>query len=74
MPGAQLWKDYGGDADFDYEHELYWPALNKMCDERRQRYKERWTEGGKRIGEYEAYIRGGDQKPLKDVEADSAAA
>lgn len=70
VPSSQLWKDYGGDADFEYEHDKYWPALNKMCQNRREAYKQRWVEAGSRIGEFEKYLRGGDQKPLKDLEDD----
>ena len=68
VPPSQLDKAYGGDADFEYVHSTYWPALCKMCDERRAEYTERWVRAGKKIGQYEAYLRGGDQKPLVDVQ------
>jgi len=61
VPPSQLDKAYGGDVDFKYDHAVYWPAINKLCTERRAAYKEKWIQGGKRIGEYEAYLRGGEQ-------------
>lgn len=64
VPPTQLDKNFGGDADFEYEHDQYWPALVHMCEQRRIAYLKRWEAGGKRIGEHEAYLRGGDQKPL----------
>lgn len=67
VPREQLWSDYGGDAHFQYSHSDYWPALNRICEERRTAYKERWVAGGKRIGEYEAYLRGGEQLSLAQL-------
>ncbi|KAI9652980.1 MAG: hypothetical protein M1831_006309 [Alyxoria varia] len=67
VPPSQLDKEHGGDVDFEYDHTIYWPALNTMCEMRRAERKRRWEEAGKQIGEYEAYLRGGDQKPLRDV-------
>ena len=66
VPPSQLDKAYGGDVDFKYDHAVYWPAINKLCTERRAAYKEKWIQGGKRIGEYEAYLRGGEQKSLAE--------
>lgn len=66
VPPAQLDKAHGGDADFEYVHAVYWPALNKMCEERRGAMKERWVKGGSQIGEFEEYLRGGDHLSLKD--------
>ncbi|KAG9996552.1 CRAL/TRIO domain-containing protein, partial [Aureobasidium melanogenum] len=67
VPTKQLWKDYGGELNFDYDHNAYWPALNKECDRRREAYKQRWVDAGKKIGEYEDYLRGGEQKCLRDL-------
>ncbi|KAK8110512.1 CRAL/TRIO domain-containing protein [Apiospora kogelbergensis] len=55
----QLWKEFGGEADFEYDHATYWPALTKMCEERRAERKEKWELGGKHIGELEDYLAGG---------------
>ena len=67
VPPSQLDKEHGGDVDFEYDHTIYWPALNTMCEKRRAERKRRWEEAGKEIGEFEAYLRGGDQKPLRDT-------
>lgn len=66
VPVKQLWKTHGGEMDFEYEHKLYWPALNEECAKRRAARKQRWIEGGKRIGEYEEYLKGGSQKSIGD--------
>lgn len=67
VPTQQLWKNYGGELDFEYDHKLYWPALNDECANRRAAYKQRWEEAGKKIGEYEEYLRGGNQKCIRDI-------
>ncbi|KAK8101618.1 CRAL/TRIO domain-containing protein [Apiospora kogelbergensis] len=59
VPKDQLWKEFGGEADFEYDHATYWPALTKMCEERRAERKEKWELGGKHIGELEDYLAGG---------------
>ncbi|KAI9667273.1 MAG: hypothetical protein M1821_000087 [Bathelium mastoideum] len=67
VPREQLWADYGGDAPFQYLHAEYWPALCRLCEERHAAYRERWVRAGKRVGEYEAYLRGGDQPSLGEL-------
>lgn len=67
VPVEQLDKEHGGAADFVYDHKVYWPALDKICAQRRAEYTRRWVAGGKMIGEYEAYIRGGDHKSLAEL-------
>lgn len=71
VPPQQLWKASGGDLDFEYEHSKYWPALDAECQKRRAAYKQRWVEAGKSVGEYEEYLRGGDQEPLSQVSGDA---
>jgi len=68
VPPAQLMTTYGGEVDFQYDHATYWPALNKVADERRAAYRERWIRGGKRIGELEAYLKGGNMQSLAELE------
>lgn len=41
---------WGGDCDFEYVHEKYWPALVKICDERRAKQMKRWKELGAKVG------------------------
>lgn len=58
VPKEQLWTEFMGELEFEYDHSVYWPALNKMCEERRASRKERWVAGGKHIGELEDYLGG----------------
>ena len=58
VPPEQLWKEFGGDVDFEYDHATYWPALLKICEERRAERKARWEKAGKRYGESETYLKG----------------
>ena len=58
VPPEQLLKSYGGDCEFEYVHETYWPALNKMAEEKRTAMREKWEEAGKKVGESEAYLKG----------------
>ncbi|KAF5856460.1 hypothetical protein ETB97_007321 [Aspergillus alliaceus] len=69
VPAAQLMKSMGGDVEFRYDHETYWPALNKLVEQRRAAYRERWIQGGKRIGEYENYLKTGITPSLSQREA-----
>lgn len=78
VPTSQLMKVSGGEVDFKYDHSVYWPALEKMTEERRQQRKERWEKAGKLIGESEIYLWGGEegsvgsseQVPLNDGQAE----
>lgn len=29
VPPQQLWKEFSGDLDFEYDHDVYWPAFNQ---------------------------------------------
>lgn len=68
VPKEQLWTEFGGELAFDYDHAEYWPALMKMCEEKRAARKELWESGGKHIGELEDYLGGlaphGVQQPV----------
>ncbi len=55
----------GGEVDFKYDHDVYWPALEKITTERRQQRKERWVKGGKLIGENEVYLWGGEESSIE---------
>lgn len=52
-----------------YDHDVYWKALNALTAERRAQVHERWVKGGERIGESEAYLKGGDVPCSRDREA-----
>ncbi|KAK0635826.1 CRAL-TRIO domain-containing protein [Bombardia bombarda] len=58
VPKEQLWNEFHGALEFDYDHSVYWPALMKMCKERREARYQRWVAGGQQIGELEDYISG----------------
>jgi hypothetical protein len=45
--------------DFDYDHSVYWPALNEMCRQMREAKLARWTAAGSMVGESEDYLAGG---------------
>lgn len=64
VPTEQLWNAQGGELNFEYDHKVYWAALQKETDARRAAYRERWEAGGKRIGEFEDYLRGAKVKSL----------
>ncbi|KAF4170978.1 hypothetical protein CNMCM8694_003903 [Aspergillus lentulus] len=57
VPAGHLMKSVGGDVEFRYDHSIYWPALNQLADKRRNEYRQRWMQGGKRIGEFEHYLK-----------------
>lgn len=61
VPKEQLMKASGGEIDFKYDHDVYWPALEKLAAERRARRVERWESAGKLIGESEIYLWGGEE-------------
>ncbi|KAL6721764.1 Phosphatidylinositol transfer protein (PITP) [Lecanora helva] len=58
VPPEQLLRAWGGECEFVYEHEVYWPRLNGMVEERRRGMRERWERAGKRVGESEGYLKG----------------
>ncbi|KAB8257913.1 CRAL-TRIO domain-containing protein [Aspergillus pseudonomiae] len=73
VPAAHLMKSMGGDVEFRYDHAAYWPTLNQLADHRRAAYRERWVQGGKRIGEYENYLKTGSTPSLAQREASNGA-
>ena len=75
VPAEQLWSaDWGGNLDFDYDHSVYWPALNEMCRKRREEKLKRWEAAGKEIGELEEYLAGGTDTSVKGFTYGSAPA
>ena len=64
IAATQLLKESGGKVDFIYDHAIYWPALATLCENRRKDYQARWEKAGKKIGEHEMYLRGGNGKSL----------
>ncbi|KIW21450.1 hypothetical protein PV08_02030 [Exophiala spinifera] len=72
VPREQLLKESGGLVEFEYDHEQYWPALNDLCELKRAERQARWEKGGKRIGESELYLKGGEEKSVAEREQDVA--
>jgi hypothetical protein len=64
VPPEQLWKEFGGDVDFEYDHATYWPALLKLCEEKRAEQKARWEKAGKQYGESETYLKSSDVQDI----------
>ncbi|KAK1783537.1 CRAL-TRIO domain-containing protein [Copromyces sp. CBS 386.78] len=58
VPAEQLWTEFNGNLEFDYDHATYWPALQKMCAEKHEAKYQRWVAGGQQIGELEDFITG----------------
>lgn len=69
VPRAQLLKESAGEVEFEYDHSVYWKALNDLCEQKRAEFQARWEKGGSRIGESELYLRGGDAKSISEAEA-----
>ncbi|KAG6901794.1 hypothetical protein C0995_007820 [Termitomyces sp. Mi166 len=44
---------WGGDRDFEYVHDRYWPALTKLCESRRNVWLEKWRALGGTVGSKE---------------------
>ncbi|BGO90150.1 hypothetical protein NBRC10512_002543 [Rhodotorula toruloides] len=59
IPASQLQKIFGGDINMEYDHKTYFPALTKLCMERKAANLERWRKYGEgKCGLDEAIIRG----------------
>lgn len=59
VPIETMWSEFStGKLDFEYDHAAYWPALHKLCDERREARWQKWLAGGQQIGESEDYLAG----------------
>lgn len=61
VPPEQLINSFGGEVEFEYDHQIYWPALIKLAESRRKEVVERWEKAGKIIGESESYLKGKGQ-------------
>ncbi|KAI2641908.1 CRAL/TRIO domain-containing protein [Hypomontagnella submonticulosa] len=77
VPKEQLWAEFpGGELQFEYDHDVYWPALQRLYTEKRAERVRRWEAGGKQIGEKEDYLKGHDAEgvsppPGYSTEADT---
>ncbi|MCJ1268249.1 hypothetical protein MMC22_008136 [Lobaria immixta] len=64
VPSEQLLKNYGGEVDFVYDHQAYWPAMLELAANRRREYTANWVRAGKHLGESERFLRGGEEKSV----------
>ena len=60
VPSEQLYDLFGGDCDFEYDHETFWPVYLKLAAERREKYFARWKAAGGGIGQSEWDLRADD--------------
>lgn len=67
VPPQQLWNEFHGDLEFEYDHDIYWPTLLKMCEQNQVEKHERWVTAGKNYGESEVYLKGGDKPQQSGV-------
>lgn len=68
VPIEQLDKAYGGYVDFTYDHGTYWPAMNKIADEKKAKYFERFQKFGGVVGLSEFDLRGDGEQLVYPVE------
>lgn len=62
VPADQLDTTYGGDLDFKYDHDIYWPALVEIASQKRAHYMERFQHFGELIGLSEYDLRGSHEE------------
>ena len=70
VPSEQLVELFGGDCNFEYEHETFWPEYLKLASERREKYFARWKAAGGGIGQSEWDLRAEEETPAKKVETE----
>lgn len=65
----QCTTSWGGEIEVPYEHDVYFPALVKMCTERHQKHLQRWRTLGAKVGTSEWDIRADDavEEEMDDV-------
>lgn len=70
VPAEQLRVTHGGDVAFEYEHDVYWPALTALARERREAEFERWVRVGGGVGVREGYLKGVDSQDQDQGQSD----
>ncbi len=63
---------WGGEQDFEYVHEKYWPRLVEMSEERVKIWTQNWRELGAKVGisEWEYKMRSDNSVITVDLPAD----
>lgn len=73
-----VWQEFGGDIEFKYDHQTYWPALIEMANGRRKQQMNRWRELGAKVGFKEWDVKKGetvsDMKHAETVDVAAATA
>ena len=72
VPSEQLYELFGGDCEFEYDHETFWPVYLKLASERREKCCARWKAAGGGIGQSEWDLRA-DGAESKDSATNVAA-
>lgn len=62
VPTEQLDQDFGGEVNFDYNHEKYWPEMLRIANDNKHRYIERFDKFGAVVGLSEADLRGDNEE------------
>lgn len=57
VPKDQLDCDFGGNVNFDYNHEKYWPKMIQIADEKKKHYLDNFDKLGGEIGLSEVELR-----------------
>ncbi|KAG7195490.1 uncharacterized protein KQ657_003253 [Scheffersomyces spartinae] len=57
VPKEQLDKEFNGLLDFEYDHDIYWPEMNKMAERKHQIYMDNFKRLGGKIGHSEFILR-----------------
>ncbi|CCE88640.1 Piso0_001412 [Millerozyma farinosa CBS 7064] len=60
VPLEQLDKDFGGHVNFEYKHEVYWPKMVEIAEQKKKNYVKRFEALGSRIGLSERDLRRDD--------------
>lgn len=64
VPVVQLDKDFGGQVNFEYDHDKYWPDMVSVAQEKKRKYVKRFETFGSQVGLSEVDLRG-DHEELK---------
>ena len=67
-PDSLMQEGWGGDVDFQYDHDKYWPSMVRMTAEKRAREKEAWRALGGKVGLSEFEIKTKALEALKAFE------
>ncbi|KAG7195552.1 uncharacterized protein KQ657_003319 [Scheffersomyces spartinae] len=62
VPAQQLDYDFGGDVNFEYDHEKYWPTMIEIATKKKTHYMSRFEKFGKRIGLSEVDLRSDNEE------------